>query len=853
MKKEYDFRHIEKDKYDFWKNQGYFRSGINIDSKPFTIVIPPPNVTGKLHLGHAWDQTLQDIIIRRKRMQGYDALYLPGMDHAGIATQAKVDQRLRESGTDRYQLGRKKFLSQAWEWKKEYAEIIKQQWKAIGISVDYTKERFTLDEEMNHAVNEVFIRLYKKGMIYRDYRIISWDSEANTALSNIEVEFKETRSKLYYIKYPLVEEKNQFLEIATTRPETMFADQALMVNPDDKRFKNYVGKEVFIPGTNKKIPVIEDEYVDSEFGTGVVKVTPAHDPNDFIVGKKHNMKMPLCIDEHGKMNKLSGQYENLDRFACRKKLIEDLKKIELISKIEDYINNVGYSQRTGVVVEPRLSLQWFVKMDELSASALKTNVRFVPERFKKIFNQWMTGTLDWCISRQLWWGHRIPAWYKDNETKVQIESPGDGWVQDEDVLDTWFSSALWPFSTLGWPKNTSDFKRYYPTDVLVTGYDIIFFWVARMIFQGLEFTKKDPFKEVLIHGLIRDSKGQKMSKSLGNGVDPMDVIDKYGIDALRYFLTTNSAPGLDMRYDEKKIDSSWNFLNKLWHATRFVKTSTSKKNEIDQNKLKILDKGILNKLSNVIKKVDIYYDKYEFSEVAKYLYNFIWDDYANSYLEFAKEEIKKPERIETVSSVLRYVLINILKLMHPFVPFITDNLYEELTGNKTLMIDEWPNTIFSFDPEEEILDGLNEFIKKMRNFRSETQNYSKLDLSIHIENQLMKKIINENIEYLIKTLKLNSLSINEKMNSNEKYFPIVFSYGTAYLIEEQIKDNKKDFDVLILQKKKLELEIDRSKKLMNNKNFLSKANPTKVENEKKKYKEYLSQYKEIMDKINEIK
>ncbi|MGA0351724.1 MAG: valine--tRNA ligase, partial [Acholeplasmataceae bacterium] len=572
MNKIYDFKAIEKGKYDHWKRKGFFESGQDFSKEPFTIVIPPPNVTGKLHLGHAWDQTLQDIIIRRKRMQGFDALYLPGMDHAGIATQAKVDARLKSMGTNRYELGREKFLETAWDWKKEYAEIIKKQWAAIGISVDYNKERFTLDKKLNDAVNHVFLSLYDKGYIYRDYRIISWDSEAKTALSNIEVEYKESQSKLYYFKYPLVDGSG-FMEIATTRPETMFADQALMVHPEDERYKHIVGAFVYIPGTQTQVPIITDDYVDMEFGTGVVKVTPAHDPNDFEVGKRHHLEMPLCIEEDGSMNHMAGQYEGLDRFECREQLVKDLDALGLVKEIKDYQNSVGYSERTGVMVEPRLSLQWFVKMDALSQQALQSSVEFVPTRFRKIFDAWMTGTFDWCISRQLWWGHRIPAWYKGNEMKVQVESPGQDWIQDEDVLDTWFSSALWPFSTLGWPEETEDFKRYYPTNVLVTGYDIIFFWVARMVFQALEFTGKDPFKDVLIHGLIRDAQGRKMSKSLGNGVDPMDVIDTYGIDALRYFLTTNSAPGLDMRFDETKVESSWNFLNKLWHATRFVEMS----------------------------------------------------------------------------------------------------------------------------------------------------------------------------------------------------------------------------------------------------------------------------------------
>ena len=846
MEKTYQFKAIEHGLYEHWKSRGFFKSGDHY-KRPFCVVIPPPNVTGKLHLGHAWDQTLQDIIVRRKRMQGYDTLYLPGMDHAGIATQAKVDERLKLEGTNRYELGRDAFLEKAWAWKEEYASIIRKQWQAIGISVDYNKERFTLDQKLNDAVNHVFLSLYQKGYIYRDYRIISWDPQAKTALSNIEVDYQETQSKLYYFNYPFVN-GNDHMTIATTRPETMFADQALMVHPDDGRFKDKIGQFVYIPNTTIQIPIIADDYVDMTFGTGVVKVTPAHDPNDFEVGKRHQLAMPLCMEDDGKMNALSGKYEGLDRFECRKQLIIDLEALSLVEKIEDYTNNVGYSERTGIMVEPRLSLQWFVDMKKLSEEALKTEVNFVPSRFKKIFDHWMTEPYDWCISRQLWWGHRIPAWYKDGDVKVQVASPGDGWVQDEDVLDTWFSSALWPFSTLGWPEQTEDFNRYYPTDVLVTGYDIIFFWVARMIFQGIEFTQKDPFKDVLIHGLIRDKDGRKMSKSLGNGVDPMDVIDTYGIDALRYFLTTNSAPGLDMRYDETKVESSWNFLNKFWNVTRFVDMSTEHVKKHDDLTFSVMDQGILAKLSQVIKSADLYYDKYEFGEVAKVLYHFIWDVYANTYIEYAKVELKNEHRKDTVSYVLRYVLETVLKLMHPFVPFVTDRMYEILTGKDDLMVASWPQ---ADDVDESVVlhfDAIDTFITKFRNQRAETQVFKPLDIII-TSNKLFLETLKASEAYLMASLKASSITFTESLTSTDDYIPIPSTSIIGYVLRKDMIDEEKERALLTQQKEKLEAELKRSQALLSNENFLKKASPEKIQTEKDKQASYQVQYDAIISKL----
>ena len=693
----------------------------------------------------------------------------------------------------------------------------------------------------------MFLSLYQKGYIYRDYRIISWDPQAKTALSNIEVDYQETQSKLYYFNYPLVDGSGH-MTIATTRPETMFADQALMVHPEDVRFKDKIGQFVYIPNTTIQIPIIADDYVDMTFGTGVVKVTPAHDPNDFEVGKRHQLAMPLCMEDDGKMNALSGKYEGLDRFECRKQLIIDLEALSLVEKIEDYTNNVGYSERTGIMVEPRLSLQWFVDMKKLSEEALKTEVNFVPSRFKKIFDHWMTEPYDWCISRQLWWGHRIPAWYKDGDVKVQVASPGDGWVQDEDVLDTWFSSALWPFSTLGWPEQTEDFNRYYPTDVLVTGYDIIFFWVARMVFQGIEFTQKDPFKDVLIHGLIRDKDGRKMSKSLGNGVDPMDVIDTYGIDALRYFLTTNSAPGLDMRYDETKVESSWNFLNKFWNVTRFVDMSTEHINKHKDLTFSVMDQGILAKLSQVIKSADLYYDKYEFGEVAKVLYHFIWDVYANTYIEYAKVELKNEHRKDTVSYVLRYVLETVLKLMHPFVPFVTDRMYEILTGKDDLMVASWPQADDVDDSVVLHFDAIDTFITKFRNQRAETQVFKPLDIII-TSNKLLLETLKASEAYLMASLKASSITFTESLTSTDDYIPIPSTSIIGYVLRKDMIDEEKERALLTQQKEKLEAELKRSQALLSNENFLKKASPEKIQTEKDKQASYQVQYDAIISKL----
>ena len=851
LKPKYDFKEVEENRYQTWLEKGYFKSGVNKKAKPFTIVIPPPNVTGKLHLGHAWDNTLQDIIIRRMRMKGYDTLYLPGMDHAGIATQAKIDARLKESGISRYDIGREAFLEHAWAWKEEYSEFIRTQWAALGNSLDYDKERFTLDHKLNDAVNKVFLTLYEKGLIYRGHRIINWDVEAKTALSNIEVEHEEQQGKLYYFRYPFVEEKG-YMVIATTRPETMFADQALMIHPDDERYQKYIGKNVYIPGTHVIIPIITDDYVDMEFGTGVVKVTPAHDANDFEVGTRHNLKMPLCMNEDGTMNEMAFRYKGMDRFECRKALISDLNELNLVEKIEDYTNNIGFSERTGVVVEPRLSLQWFVKMDELSKQALDdSKAEFVPNRFKKIFTNWMTDTQDWCISRQLWWGHRIPAWYKDKEVKVQIESPGEGWVQDEDVLDTWFSSALWPFSTLGWPEITEDFKRYYPTQVMVTGYDIIFFWVARMIFQGLEFTGQDPFEKVLIHGLIRDSEGRKMSKSLGNGVDPMDVIDTYGVDALRYFLTTNSAPGADLRYEEEKVESSWNFINKLWNITRFITMNIDDIHVEKDSAYNLADTWILSRLSEAISEADYNYDKFEFGEVSRTLYHFIWEDFANWYVEFAKVSLNDPKQRKTTQFVLLKVLKAILKLMHPFIPFVTEKLFLEISDEETIMLSSWPESEAVDHKAIEYFKEVQDAIVKLRNLRAEhdVKPSKPLDIELVIEHQEDLEIFKGFEAYFKKFLNANTLTFSQSLQTKEETILLVGSKILVYVLKADIIDPEMEKQTLLKQKQQLEGEIKRSEGLLNNKNFVDKAPEQKLKLEKEKYEDYQKQYEIVVKKL----
>ncbi len=866
MATKYESKKVEAGKYEYWLKNGFFTSGDN-SKIPYTIVIPPPNVTGKLHLGHAWDTTLQDIIIRRKRMQGYDALWLPGMDHAGIATQAKVDAKLKEQGISRYDIGRDKFLEVAWEWKYEYAEFIRKQWAALGLSLDYTKERFTLDEGLQNAVKEVFVRLYNEGLIYRGERIINWDIEAKTALSNIEVEYKDIEGAFYHFIYPFVEGEGG-LEIATTRPETMFGDVALMVHPDDSRYQKFIGQMVYIPGTNRQIPIISDEYVDIDFGTGVVKVTPAHDPNDFEVGNRHHLERLICMNEDGTMNELAGKYQGLDRFACRKAVVDDLTKMGLCPKIEKIIHSVGHSERTGVIVEPRLSKQWFVKMaplakDVLEMQASAEKIEFVPPRFNKTLETWLDldNIQDWCISRQLWWGHRIPAWYRNDEVYVGTTKPkGDGWQQDEDVLDTWFSSALWPFSTLGWPNETADLKRYFPVDCLVTGYDIIFFWVARMAVDAKHFMKERPFKKCLIHGLIRDEQGRKMSKSLGNGVDPFDLIDQYGCDAMRYFLTTNSTPGQDLRFSDEKMASSWNYINKIWNISRFIKINLINNNynaeEINYNYLTAIDEWILDKMAKLIVDVDKKYDDFEFGEVARSIYNFIWNDFASNYLEMTKVDFASDDQMRKINTcaILNYLLTNALKLLHPFMPFVTEEIYQNFYDD-SIMVSSWPkNDEHQFNIENLIFTTkLFDIISAIRNIRSEKNvpNAKTLNIALETSKKSFQTYLLSQQAYLKKFTNYENLQISDTIDKDNAIVSVLEDLNIVIPASEliNIEDELKKLNI---RKAKLENEVMRSNGMLNNPNFINKAPLAKIELEKSKLVSYQEQLKEVEQLIAKL-
>lgn len=872
MPTKYDPASIEQGRYDWWINGKFFEAKDDETKKPYTIVIPPPNVTGKLHLGHAWDTALQDILTRMKRMQGYDVLWLPGMDHAGIATQAKVDEKLRNQGISRYDLGREKFLEESWKWKEEYAQHIRTQWAKLGLGLDYSRERFTLDEGLSDAVKEVFVSLYRKGLIYRGEYIINWDPAAKTALSDIEVIHKDVQGAFYHMRYPLADGSGH-IEVATTRPETMLGDTAVAVHPEDNRYKHLIGKMVTLPIVGREIPIVGDDYVDMEFGSGAVKITPAHDPNDFEIGNRHNLERVLVMNEDGSMNSKAGKYKGMDRFECRKQIVKDLQEQGVLFKIEEHMHSVGHSERTGAVVEPYLSTQWFVKMQPLADEAIalqskEEKVNFVPDRFENTYMRWMENIRDWCISRQLWWGHRIPAWYhkETGEVYVDHQPPADieNWNQDNDVLDTWFSSALWPFSTMGWPnEEAADYKRYYPTDALVTGYDIIFFWVSRMIFQGLEFTGQRPFKDVLIHGLVRAEDGRKMSKSLGNGVDPMDVIDQYGADSLRYFLTTGSAPGQDLRYSTEKVEATWNFANKIWNASRFALMNMNglKYEEIDLSGEKsVADKWILTRLNETIETVTRLSDRYEFGEVGRALYNFIWDDFCDWYIEMAKLPLYGEDEAakKTTRSILAYVLDNTMRLLHPFMPFITEEIWQNLPHQgESITTASWPKA----DPaltDREAADDMKvlvEVIRAVRNIRSEvnTPLSKKVDMFLKAKDEKTLKTLEGNRGYIVRFCNPENLQIGLEVDAPEKAMTAVVTGLEIIMPLEGLINIDEEIARLQKEKEKLDKEVERVQKKLSNEGFVKKAPEKVIEEERAKEKDYVEKREAVEARINELR
>lgn len=878
MSTKYDPSQVEPGRYQTWVDAGLFKPNANPEAKPYSIVIPPPNVTGKLHLGHAWDTTLQDMIIRQKRMQGFDTLWLPGMDHAGIATQAKVEARLAEDGISRYDLGREKFVDKVWEWKGEYADIIHQQWAKLGLSLDYDRERFTLDEGLSKAVRKVFVKLYEKGLIYRGEYIINWDPKAKTALSDIEVIHQDDQGAFYHVKYPFADEgftfagKN-YIEIATTRPETMMGDVAVAVNPKDERYQELIGKEVILPLQGRKIPIIADEYVDIEFGTGMVKITPAHDPNDFEVGNRHNLERINTMNDDATMNEKAGKYCGLDRFAARKAIVDDLQEQGYMLEIEPITHSVGHSERTGVQVESRLSTQWFVKMEPLAKAALANQqsddrVDFVPPRFEHTFNQWMENVHDWVISRQLWWGHQIPAWYHNETGEVYVgeQAPADieNWTQDPDVLDTWFSSALWPFSTMGWPdEKSADFKRYFPTNTLVTGYDIIFFWVARMMFQSVEFTKRRPFKHVLIHGLIRDEQGRKMSKSLGNGIDPMDVIDKYGADALRWFLSNGSAPGQDVRFSYTKMDAAWNFINKIWNASRFVIMNLSEDTTGQlpaKEQWQLADKWILARLNETVEQVTRLFDNFEFGEAGRALYNFIWNDFCDWYIEMAKENLngQDQQQKQNTQNILCYVLDQTLRLLHPIMPFVTEKIWLSMPHQGQSLVTAaypTPNADFSNETAKAEMENLIELIKAVRNSRAEVNApmSSAIEILIKTTNPQTKAVFEANKDYIDRFCHPKHLEIGSDVTPPALAMTSVITGAEVYLPLADLIDLNEEVARLQKEAAKLESEVARGEKKLGNERFVANAPEQVVAKEKEKLAGYQAKLVATNERIAALK
>ena len=877
LERTYDPKKIEKKLYDKWCENKYFHAEVDRSRKPFTTVMPPPNITGKLHMGHALDNTLQDILIRYKRMEGYNALWIPGTDHAAISTEVKVTNQLKEEGIDKKELGREGFLKRTWQWKEEYAGTIENQLKQLGISCDWDRERFTMDEGCSKAVEEVFINLYKKGYIYKGSRIINWCPKCKTSLSDAEVEHEEQEGHFWHIKYPIVG-TDRFLEIATTRPETMLGDTAIAVHPDDERYQDIIGKNVILPLVGREIPIVADYYVDKEFGTGAVKITPAHDPNDFEVGKRHNLEEINIMNDDATINEKGGKYAGMDRYEARKAIVKDLEEQGYLVKVVPHVHAVGTHDRCGTTVEPLIKQQWFVKMEELAKPAIaaleKGELKFVPERFNKIYLHWLENIKDWCISRQIWWGHRIPAYYCDECGEVVVSKgmpekcPHCGcthFTQDEDTLDTWFSSALWPFSTLGWPEHTEDYDYFYPTDVLVTGYDIIFFWVIRMVFSGYEHTGKSPFHTVLIHGLVRDSQGRKMSKSLGNGIDPLDIIDKYGADALRLTLVTGNAPGNDMRFYNERVESSRNFANKVWNASRFI-LMNMKENVIDRPDDKLLtpaDRWILSKVNTLTKDVTENMDKFELGIAVQKVYDFIWDEFCDWYVELAKYRIyhaeEDPAAADCVLWVLKTVLGQALKLLHPFMPFITEEIYSALVPEEeSLMMSEWPKYTeeLCFPEDENVMEHVKAVTRGIRNMRSEMDvpNSRKTKVYIICGDAGICEGIESLKESVMPLLMANDIIIRPtKDGVDDNAVSIVVPDAVVYLPLDELVDLEQERERLTKEEERLNKEIRRAEGMLSNEKFVSKAPAAKVQEERdklEKYTQMLAQVKERMAGLN---
>ena len=876
LAKTYDPKGLEERLYQKWLDNKYFHAEVNRDKKPFTIVMPPPNVTGQLHMGHALDETMQDILIRFKRMQGYEALWQPGTDHAAIATEVKVIEKLKEQGINKEDLGREEFLKHAWAWKEEYGGKIINQLKKLGASADWDRERFTMDEGCSKAVKEVFIRLYEKGYIYKGSRIINWCPVCQTSISDAEVEHEDQDGFFWHINYPIVGEEDRFVEIATTRPETLLGDTAVAVNPEDERYKDLIGKMLKLPLTDREIPVIADEYVDKEFGTGCVKITPAHDPNDFEVGKRHNLEEINIMNDDATINDLGGKYAGMDRYEARKAMVKDLEELGLLVKVVPHSHSVGTHDRCGTTVEPMIKPQWFVRMKEMGEAAIKTlqdgNLTFVPERFDKIYMHWLENIRDWCISRQLWWGHRIPAYYCDScgETVVAREMPSvcpkcgcEHLTQDEDTLDTWFSSALWPFSTLGWPDNTEELNYFYPTDVLVTGYDIIFFWVIRMVFSGLEQTGKTPFHHVLIHGLVRDSQGRKMSKSLGNGIDPLEVIDKYGADALRLTLMTGNAPGNDMRFYWERVEASRNFANKVWNASRFIMMNLEKAEvpqEIDLSTLTGADKWILSKVNKLAEEVTENMDKYELGIAVQKVYDFIWEEFCDWYIEMVKPRLYNEEDTTKAAALwtLKTVLGNALKLLHPYMPFITEEIYCTLRPEEeSIMIASWPErkAEWDFEADEEAVEIIKEAVRSIRNVRTgmNVPPSKKAKVFVVSEDEAIRETF-ENGKVFFGTLGYASEVVvqADKAGIDEDAVSAVTSKAVIYMPFAELVDIEKEVERLHKEEEKLNKELARVKGMLSNERFVSKAPESKVAEEKAKLEKYTNMMEQVKERLKQL-